>query len=420
MQHEYHAEQASSFLYFFLSYARTPQLDPSGNLDPDWWVYKLYQDLCTEISHLTGMPSESVGFMDREAIVRVNWSSGLAEALSNCRVFVPLYSPDYFKNDKCGKEWSVFARRVLQQKALGSGMVEIIVPVLWRPVQPDDLPDVARQIEFDHQVFGKRYADMGFYGIMKLTRYKEDYQRAINGLASRIVQAAEQSTIPASHLVEYSTLQSAFGHGSHGQRRRVRHQIQITIAAPDRSSLPQGRSEDFYGPTAREWCPYLPVYQQPLADYAAELTSTLSPCEPHVTTLDEWIASGAGDEQLAPGLFLVDPWATMSVVHFQGLQRFDELDQPWVSVLVPWNSQDRETVGSGEELRNSLAHCLPRKLANVPRGCEIAAKGVPTLTEFGGLLLRMIALMVDRFCKKGPHKGPSVERPRISAADPRE
>src|ERR1035437_3217234 len=157
--------------YFFLSYARTPRLDPSDTSDPDGWVHKLYRDLCDNILGMTSAQSGSAGFMDRNNRAGSIWTRELSQALATCRVFVPLYSRRYFNSDNCGKEWFAFTLRKADQMARGLKPVDAIVPALWAPVREEDLPDVARDIQYIHSDFGSRYGTEGFFGLIKLKRY---------------------------------------------------------------------------------------------------------------------------------------------------------------------------------------------------------------------------------------------------------
>ena len=47
--------------YFFLSYARTPRLDPGDNENSDRWVHKLYKDLCDAILQMTDVQPAEAG-----------------------------------------------------------------------------------------------------------------------------------------------------------------------------------------------------------------------------------------------------------------------------------------------------------------------------------------------------------------------
>ncbi len=76
-----------------------------------------------------------------------------------------------------------------------------------------------------------------------------------------------------------------------------------------------------------------------------------------------------------------------------------------------------------DDLRANLQQHLGRKLAGVPRRCQMAASGIPTLQDFGQLLPEMTMIMLKRFRKEAaahPPAGPVVERPRLRRAEPRE
>jgi FxsC-like protein len=413
--------------YFFLSYARTPKRDPADREDPDRWVYKLYKDLCSEILQMTDARPDEAGFMDRENRLGVEWSPELAVALATCRVFVPLYSRRYFESDNCGREWFAFARREVNNKARGHPVVNAIVPALWTRLERGKIPDVAQSFQYDHSELGQRYCAEGFYGIMKLQNYRADYHRAVHRLAERIVQVGDESVTYADDKLlqeaehtDFDLLQSAFGPTS--ARRTTNGQLQIAVLAHDISTLPPGRDDNYYGTTPSTWSPYRPDYPQPLADYALELAQKCLDCKPFVGTIDDdsasWVSNG---QSVPPSLCLVDAWVSMSDTHHERLSRLNRVEEPWVSVLVPWNSQDVEMRTAGHDLREKLGQHLGQQLASVPRRCQMAASGIPSLQEFGQILPFMTMIMLKRFRRDAPAyppAGPVIERPRLRRADP--
>ncbi len=412
--------------YFFLSYARTPKRDPGDRDDPDRWVYKLYRDLCEVILQMTDARPEEAGFMDRENKIGAQWSPELTSALARCRVFVPLYSPRYFESDNCGREWFAFARREITNRARGRQLVDAIVPGLWTRMEREKLPYVAQSVQFDHKVLGERYCAEGFYGIMKLQNYRADYQRAVHRLAERIIAIGEQSVPfadePPAHTMaaaDFDSLPSAFGPAS--ARRTADGQLRIAVLAHDTSTLPPGRAAHYYGETPDAWSPYRPDYPQPVADYAQELAKKCLDCKPLVGSVDRDMANWASNGRPAPpSLYLVDAWVSLSVKHQEQLSRLDAVTEPWVSVLIPWNSQDQGMRKAEDELRANLQQRLGRKLAGVPRRCQMAASGIPTLQDFGQLLPEMTLLMLKRFRKEAtahPPAGPVIARPRLRRAD---
>ncbi len=406
--------------YFFLSYAHTPRLRPDDPSDPDRWVCQLFEDLCRNILDLTDAHPRSVGFMDRVGGPGARWSEDLAQALATCRVFVPLYSKRYFGSEHCGREWFEFARRELTHRARSRQNSSAIVPAIWADIDEGSLPPVAKSINYDHDDLGRRYRTDGFYGLIKLKRFRKDYELAVYQLARRIVRVAEEVNLDIAEPADYHSLECAFG-SSDGSVADG-SELQITVLALDTTRLPQGRNKDYYGRTPGRWSPYRPDYSQPLAEYAGELATCFG-CRPAIGTFDEhnaeWAVNG---RPIPPGLCLVDAWATVSPEDQEKLRRFDELDQPWISVLVPWNTQDADMTAAERDLRRGLRQSLGQKLDGVPRRCEMAARGIPSLAEFGELMPRMATIMLKRFRKSKdvptyPPEGPAEKRPRLRRAD---
>jgi FxsC-like protein len=415
--------------YFFLSYARTPRYDLDDQKDPAKWVHKLYNDLCATIIEL--ITGRIPGFMDRDMHVGDEWQRKVADALATCRVFVPLYSPRYFTSEFCGKEWSAFALRVLSEKARNPDITVAIVPALWVPVEEDALPSVARSIQFRHEDLGDRYCREGFFGIMKLSRYRDDYMVAVQRLARRIVAVAKQNEISPGPQVDIVSLPDAFHGGiaiptgrSAGKPAAAgtpvtgsadAKDMRLTVVAPDLANVPEGRSSVYYGERPRDWCPYFPDIRQPITDYAAGLTEYFG-CRPNVASFDEHLKhllNGPG----APGLYIIDAWAARNPFYCEQLKHIDELNQHWTSVLLPWNMSDQETTEAERELRRDLRAYLSRKLADIPHKFREAAVDIQTLQEFAHVMTGMAMQMLRRFLKDVPPNpppgGPQGERPRL-------
>lgn len=367
--------------YFFLSYAHTPRLE-GNDRDPDRWVGKLFRDLCSDIVNITSVHPAQAGFMDRDIHVGAEWPRRLAAALATCRVFVPLYSPRYFDSDQCGREWLAFAQRIAEHKARNGGDCDAIVPALWVAVQPSGLPDVAKLIQFDHQALGTRYSEEGFYGIIKLGRYRDGYLQTVWRLARRIVEVANRTMLAPVPPVDYLAYASAFGsnNSSHLSGKR----IEIIVAAPDLTSLPSGRNDFYYGASARDWNPFRPESAPSLADCAAEVARGLG-FRPVISTITEYLARPTGGLPSAPGLLLVDAWAVATEAGERQLRHFTKRAS-CVVPLVPMNELDAETASARETLLRGLNACLSRPLSQVPVEYAMAAHGIPTFGQFSGIL----------------------------------
>ncbi|MGW1753066.1 TIR-like protein FxsC [Streptomyces mirabilis] len=208
--------------YFFLSYARTPRSSTSEQ-NPDFATVRLYRDLCEEISRLTEVDPAGVGFIDQRLSSGEVWSDEVSAALASCQVFVPLYSPRYFRLESCGKEWYAFAQRVGRYEMTNRGTTKAIVPVLWIPVPHAEIPEVARSLQYDGEEFEEEYRAQGLYGLIKMSRFREQYKHTVFRLARHIVDAAESIDMPPADPLPYETISSAFDPG------RAR-EIQLTPA----------------------------------------------------------------------------------------------------------------------------------------------------------------------------------------------
>jgi FxsC-like protein len=401
-------------LYFFLSYAHNNSNGRGNNAESDTWVAKFFKDVCDRIRGLEDLPMEAqVGFMDRELGLDHHWPRELSRALATSRIFVPLYSRRYFESEHCGKEWYAFRKRALSQLPHGAAKIEEIIPALWIPVE-SDLISAAREMDFDHSVFGDFYAEQGIYRIIKLSRYRDVYVTAVDLLAKRIIEVAERSLIRPDRRMAYDSLPSAFG--SEIPPMQGDFPLRITIVAPRSGHVPEGRSHAYYGATARDWNPYAMEPAYLLADYVANLARSLG-YRPYVGGLCEREGELLnGDSAAGPELLLVDPWATIQDDLVPLLQSFDAMDNPWVQVVVPWSDDDKESAEAEERLRSGLDSALRRKLAHGRATSSLAVEGVPSLDALVQVLPTVIKTAADNYLKHAavfPPQGPVRERARL-------
>jgi FxsC-like protein len=366
--------------FFFLSYAHSHQQGGSDPDHPDQLIARLFKDLCGHIAEETGRRAIDVGFMDQELQAGDEWPFLLSRNLATCRVFVPLYSRRYFQSEHCGKEWAAFRDRARNGSAHASGHIDAIQPALWRPIPYQALPPAAGDIHFNPGELGQIYAEYGFNGIMKLARFKDEYQWVAFHLAERILQVAQRAPDPGPTM-DYNALVSAFGSAPDmpGDKR-----LRIIIVAPRRSDLPPGRSGDHYGQSPREWSPYAPDSVEPLADHAVVLARR-DQFRPELGDIYEQADDLMRDAGPVPGsaaVLLIDPWAVLQSHCRRVLARLDELDKPWVQVVVVWNRKDAEMAAAEGELRRALAEAMPSRLSASGRATtQLAWQGVPSLSE---------------------------------------
>jgi len=414
MREELVPDSVENAPYFFLSYAHSQWNGGDNFPDLDPWEKQLFEDLCHQVRSLIGAPFDApVGFMGSESLTGPDWSAALRHALATCRVFVPLYSPRYFELDQCGREWFAFARRLGGRDAAASSA---IIPAIWAPVDLEFLPDAVRAIPCDDAGL-QAYADLGFYGIMKLSRYRADYEKAVQHLAGRIVNAALRSTIGDGPVLDYSRLEGTFE--ATGWEMPGGRPLRITIAAPTMGDLPKGRGGYYYGTAARDWAPYRPGAPLALAEYLSDLARALG-YRPFVGDLQEHGAELLnGERPSAPELLIVDPWASRQDKFRELLKRLDAMDKPWVQVVVPWNRGDAESTTAEAELRAALEEALHRKLAQGRAASALAASGVPALEDLNRVLPVVITTAARQYHRHAPARLPAgdvVERPRLSVS----
>jgi FxsC-like protein len=410
-------DTAEAAPYFFLSYAQgsTPV--------PDVWMIQLFEDLCHRITRHAHLPAAAkyVGYLDREPRAGREAPPALVQALATCRVFVPLFSRRYFESEDCGKQWFAFTRRALNHAARGRVAARAIIPALWVPVDERHLPAPARSIPFNHADLGECYAANGFYGIIKLTRHRDAYKNAVDGLAQLIVRAVEESPVDPEPVSDYSSLVSAFG--PEARAMPGGRQLRITVVAPHQGELPRERGTlYYYGHDACGWNPYAPETTRGLADHAADLARSLG-YRPDVGDLKqhgrELLGSGPPS---SPEVLIVDAWAATIDSYASLLRRLDAMDKPWIQVVVPWKRGDEENEAATVMLRSALRAALGHKLAEGRATSSFAVRGVPTLSDFSQVLPTVIMTAARQYLRCAPPFPPAghpeTERPRLSLSLP--
>jgi FxsC-like protein len=404
--------------FFFLSYPHSHRYDGLDPDDPDQLIGRLFKDLCSHISDETGRLVSSVGFMDRELQQGNEWPWQLSRNLATCRVFVPMYSRRYFQSEHCGKEWAAFRDRARNGSSHVSGYSEAILPALWRPIPPHALPEAASEIHFNPGELGQIYAEYGFHGIMKLTRFRDEYEWVVYNLAERILRAAERAPDPG-RAMDYGVLPSAFKSAPDmpGDKR-----LRIIISAPYRSGLPPGRSGDHYGQSPLDWNPYAPDSVAPLAEHVVILASR-DGFRPELCDIYEQ-AEDLMREDISPApgaaaVLLIDPWTVLQSHSRQILARLDELDKPWIQVVVIWNRNDAEMAAAEGELRRALAEAMPSRLNGGSRATsQLAQQGVPSLSDITPALKDAMRHAARQYLKYAQRRPPGSSTQAASPPPP--
>lgn len=389
--------------HFFLSYARR-RYRPEGS-DPDRWVAKLFHDICEDVSQLTN--THVPGFMDRQIRVGSVWPDHLTDALANCRVFVALFSPDYFTSEYCGKEWAAFLER-LDRFGKGRDRPRAIIPAWWTPMSLQELPPSLHVMQNTQPEFPPAYTAEGLYGIMKLGRYRQQYKETVFRLANIIKDRAAECALPSYEISDLESLPNPFA----AERPRVarRPPVRLSVAAQSLHELPPDRDAYYYGRTAREWTPYRSQDDPtPIGAYAEQILSGLGH-ESAVGSIDE----PAPEPVDSPAILLVDPWATRDPIIADRLRKIDH-DHP-VHLLAPFNSDDHQTTAATDGLHESLEGALGHSAA-----LNGSASHITSINAFRGALPKAVNEAINRYFKTTdafpPQTPPTMPRPRLQGPD---
>lgn len=380
------------------------------------WVERLFQDLCGHVMALTDLPAGTpAGFMDREIRSGEGWSERLGGVLATCRVFVPLFSPRYFASEMCGKEWYAFEQRAIHHRARSNQPAEAIVPALWVPVPPSQLPGSAERLQFNHRDFGERYVSDGLYGLIKLRLFAQEYERAVYELAKRIVSVADTVAIDTGRPVDYRLAPSAFGSRSSGAG--APKPMRITVAAPTRHDLPHGRDRAYYGDNPQDWNPYHPAAARPLAYVAEELVRSLN-YQAVISSFDEEPGqAGEKGTPLTPEILILDRWALQDEDRRRRLAAFDTQNRPWVTLVVPWNRDDPESTAAEAELTAILEQTMPVKMSQGAPSAASPPKECPAWRRSARSCRRSSKWPRSNTCATRPPTRPARAADTVNAPD---
>jgi hypothetical protein len=181
--------------YFYLSRARGTDSSPHKD-DAD--VRRFFQLLCTYLTQLATdiasdesapAPAMVPGYLAGDTAVTVNGQQRMLSALSTCRVFVPLITPDYLADRRCREEWATFRRRDDVRRPHHPFGFSAIVPVLWEPIVTAGRPEWSSDVALTDPTLGDEYVRRGLRAM--LAEGSPAYQQVVFRIARHIHDVAE-------------------------------------------------------------------------------------------------------------------------------------------------------------------------------------------------------------------------------------
>lgn len=354
---------------FFLSYARR---------DRDPFLDKFFEDLSTEVRICMGAEEdEPVGFMDVKNIeVGDEWDAELALALAECRVFVSLYTPAYFRSEFCGKEWSVFRARQEEQRpgAAGPGRPGLILPVLWTSEKTlsEWFPTVSQTVQYD-QDFEPVYRREGLRFLSKQGRYSDQYELIVHRLAEKICEEARRADglKPSAAIKSPREAENAFA----GLRQAAAEPlaeagtrfVKFILVAASREEVAQARVRNAVGGYGASggigWMPY---WKDVTEDLALKAQGIAWECRllSEVTGPEGDIVQLIRDAEKKNNIVVIimDTWSLQLEKYRDMMQKWGEYYFYNCALLVPWNGSDDETLGARQRLVDRLAETFPYRV----------------------------------------------------------
>lgn len=420
-------------LYFFLSYAR------GGD---DLYVQEFFNDLCDEVRALEGLGrGVDVGFLDNRNIQPGDtWPDTLVDALSRCQAFLALCSPAYFLSEPCGKEWAIFQERVRQHQLRTGNSGSALLPLRWLPSRT--MPEAAQIIQYVPEPRRENpgqepMRERGIRQLLRIKRNRDDYLEFVTTVAELVVDAAQRLPMPtATGRLPFEGVLSAFHHppgqvnnvpatvnGVHGHAIEpaelipASHKVYFVVSAPTAAQAANdglGREDrQFYGATARDWSPYRPTTDEPLADYATRIAAgrSLSAQVTEVDDLQACIERAQQDNQIV--VLLIDPWSTKVDRNHEILVHYDRRTDRPAAVMIPWSTDDAETWRKASELTAAVSRTFPRNMRRPPT--TTFRQSVLTNESFRSDLQVVLEESRNRVIANGrlrrPLPGPSGSRP---------
>lgn len=366
---------------FFLSYARTAPLRGDRS-DPDYWVKRFFHELAAEIRSLDGGLRH--GFIADHVPPGANPETLTARNLASSRIFVPLYSDDYFEDEQCGREWSVFEQRRRLRRARTGDDGESIVPVLWTRPGREDWPECARRVRPNPLLSDDLYLRLGLFELIRL--HERAYHEVVGLLAKEIVRRAHTEAPPVAAEDALVTAPAAFP----GPGRSAR-QLFITVVAGVRRTLPTERNPDYYGDRPEDWRPYHPESQEPIVMRAARIARALG-YRPEIAVLSATSPEAKMNNQArqetpflqppAASIILADPWLFRGYRERRNLETVDLRRKEWVRLMVPWCAGDRETAENRTSLESHVRGAVPWMIQGWRRTCPQGLIDLATAEEF--------------------------------------
>lgn len=336
------AGPAESRFWFYFSYARR---------DNDPYLQKFFADLQAEVQRGLGL-KEKIGFFDASSFAPGDdWQAELAEALRSSRSLVSLLSPYYVRSEFCGKEVQIFLQRSELQLPGSTRRETGIFPVLWIPLR-QNVPGALADIQWLDAAFPKAYITEGLRYLMRLKRFRDDYEEFLFRFAAALIKGAESNDLPVlEYLPQLSKIPNAFEES----RGRV-PSVEFLYAAATRREIGEVRKNvESYGDSGSRWRPFFPSVQAEVALLTQSIAAEERFISAGVDLGDDILQHVIdADREGRVVVVLIDPWTLRLERYRQLLRQIRELGTPNLVTFFLLNLEDKETRGAHIHLEHVI------------------------------------------------------------------
>jgi hypothetical protein len=358
----------------FTSYARADSSTEKGKEQ----LQRFLGDLAEAVGGLIADQrprDEQLYFRDSSSIqLGTSWPMELADALSNSKICLALYSPAYFVSDWGGREIEIFRRRKAP-----------IIPVIWVPASK--IPESIKDIQYNQDEFPIEYLDRGLKQLMLQPKLEDAYQECILALARRIVST--YSPAPVTGITfDLGAVESAWKHNSNGAKI-------AGLATISKSCFV------FLARSGWHWKPF-PNDEKTIGAFSQLLSGQLG-LEYEALSCDNALNANLRQRKQAnvPTLLLIDPASLQEQVITDGMVEYDSQYLLNCGALVVWPEGPPISTADTSRWKDLQTRLLPQKTASPPPHHEWQAIFSPSDLEgkvkavLEGIKLRLLQVMLS-------------------------
>jgi FxsC-like protein len=306
-----------------------------------------------------------VSFRDTEQRPGGDWPRKVSDALGECPVFIPVYSPNHFNSPVCGQEWHAFAGRLAAHETETGEKPDCIIPVWWVP-PIGDLPVVTQHLNDTRRQFGAEYREYGLRYLVQLAEHESRYRDFLVKFATAVITASHAPPGPRviPDLLSLpnpfaATLARPVANGERPASSGPRNVTFIIAAAPRQDMADVETAPEKYGDDWRDWRPYQPACPDPVAVRAQSVAAAqrmISAVDHADDSLFTLLHRARQNGEVV--VLIVDPWAVGLPAYSPLLERLNAVRSSYAAVVAPWETREVLVTPAGGHAHDMLYAAL--------------------------------------------------------------